>query len=78
MNLRTILLAVAGVAIPSPATSPSPAGENDLARLDREIKAAQSRVGDLEKNVADLQKQVEMKTRQIAELEKKEAAKSAK
>jgi pilus assembly protein FimV len=42
---------------------------------DRALKEAQSRVGDLEKNVADLQKLMEMKNQQMAELEKKAAAK---
>jgi peptidoglycan hydrolase CwlO-like protein len=33
------------------------------------VKAAQSRVGDLEKTVADLQSQIAMKNKAIAELE---------
>ncbi len=50
------------------------AREDDRVARERALKEAQSRVGDLEKNVADLQKLVEMKSQQMAELEKKAAA----
>jgi pilus assembly protein FimV len=53
------------------------AREDDKVARDRALKESQSRVGDLEKNVADLQKLVDMKSQQLAELEKKAAAKSA-
>lgn len=53
------------------------AREDDRAARDRALKDAKARVGDLEKNVADLQKLVEMKNQQLAELEKKAAAKPA-
>ena len=51
------------------------AREDDRVARERAVKEAQSRVSDLEKNVADLQKLVEMKNQQMAELEKKAAAK---
>lgn len=62
---------------PSKPTSPAAkaAREDDRVARDRAMKDAQSRVSDLEKNVADLQKLVEMKNQQMAELEKKAAAK---
>jgi len=47
------------------------ASADDLAARDRELKEAQSRVDDLEKNVTDLQKLLEIKNQQIAELEKR-------
>ena len=47
------------------------AREDDRAARERALKDAQSRVGDLEKNVADLQKLLEMKNQQMADLEKK-------
>jgi pilus assembly protein FimV len=50
---------------------------DDLVARERALKEAQSRVSDLEKNVADLQKLLELKNRQFAELEKKAAAKPA-
>jgi pilus assembly protein FimV len=53
------------------------AREDDRVARERAMKESQSRVGDLEKNVADLQKLVEMKNQQMAELEKKAAAKPA-
>jgi len=53
------------------------AREDDRVARDRAAKEAQSRISDLEKNVADLQKLVEMKNQQMAELEKKAAAKPA-
>jgi len=51
------------------------ARDDDRVARERALKEAQSRVSDLEKNVADLQKLVEMKNQQMAELEKKAAAK---
>ncbi|MEA3192206.1 MAG: hypothetical protein QOD26_539 [Betaproteobacteria bacterium] len=53
------------------AAKPAPAGAPSA----DDVKAAQSRVGELEKQVADLQRQVAMKNQQIAELEKKTAGK---
>jgi len=53
------------------------AREDDKVARDRALKESQSRVSDLEKNVADLQKLVEMKNQQMAELEKKAAPKPA-
>ena len=50
---------------------------DDLVARERALKEAQSRVGDLEKNVADLQKLLELKNQQLAELEKRAAAKPA-
>ena len=47
------------------------ARDDDRAARERALKDAQSRVGDLEKNVADLQKLLEMKNQQMADLEKK-------
>jgi pilus assembly protein FimV len=44
---------------------------------ERALKEAQSRVTDLEKNVADLQKLLELKNQQLAELEKKAGGKPA-
>jgi pilus assembly protein FimV len=46
---------------------------DDLVARERALKEAQSRIGDLEKNVADLQKLLELKNQQLAELEKKAA-----
>jgi pilus assembly protein FimV len=62
---------------PSKPASPAAkaAREDDRVARDRALKEAQSRVSDLEKNVADLQKLLEMKNQQMAELEKKAAAK---
>src|SRR6202008_3442412 len=51
-------------------------GDDAVAR-ERALKEAQSRISDLEKNVADLQKLLELKNQQLAELEKKAAAKPA-
>jgi pilus assembly protein FimV len=51
------------------------AQDDDRVARERALKESQSRVADLEKNVADLQKLVEMKNQQMAELEKKAAAK---
>jgi pilus assembly protein FimV len=53
------------------------AREDDRVSRERALKESQSRVGDLEKNVADLQKLLEMKNQQLAELEKRAAAKPA-
>jgi pilus assembly protein FimV len=50
------------------------AQEDDAVARERALKEAQSRVEDLEKNVADLQKLLELKNQQLAELEKKAAA----
>ncbi len=50
------------------------AQEDDNAARDRALAEAQSRVSDLEKNVADLQKLLELKNQQLAELEKKAGA----
>jgi pilus assembly protein FimV len=50
---------------------------DDLVARERALKEAQSRISDLEKNVADLQKLLELKNRQLAELEKKAAVKPA-
>jgi pilus assembly protein FimV len=47
------------------------ASGDDRAARDRELKEAQSRVEELEKNVADLQKLLEIKNQQVAELEKR-------
>jgi pilus assembly protein FimV len=55
-----------------PAASASRAArEDDAVARERALKEAQSRVTDLEKNVADLQKLMEMKNQQLAELERK-------
>ncbi|MGH8689510.1 MAG: type IV pilus assembly protein FimV, partial [Burkholderiales bacterium] len=48
---------------------------DDLVARERALKEAQSRITDLEKNVADLQKLLELKNQQLAELEKKAGAK---
>ena len=53
------------------------AGADDAAARERALKEAQSRVSDLEKNVADLQKLLELKNQQLAEMERKAAAKAA-
>jgi pilus assembly protein FimV len=50
---------------------------DDATARERALKEAQSRVTDLEKNVADLSKLLEMKNQQLAELEKKASAKPA-
>jgi pilus assembly protein FimV len=60
-----------------PGASDRAARADDAAARERELREAQSRVTDLEKNVADLQKLLEMKNQQLAELEKKSAAKPA-
>jgi uncharacterized protein involved in exopolysaccharide biosynthesis len=43
--------------------------------MDRAVKAAQSKVGELEKTAADLRSQIAQKDKEIAEMEKKLAAK---
>src|SRR5688572_25256581 len=53
------------------------ARDDDRVARERALKESQSRVSDLEKNVADLQKLLELKNQQMAELEKKAAAKPA-
>ncbi|MGQ0544965.1 MAG: FimV/HubP family polar landmark protein [Betaproteobacteria bacterium] len=53
------------------------AREDDQAARERELREAQSRVAELEKNVSDLQKLLEMKNQQLAELEKKAGAQAA-
>jgi pilus assembly protein FimV len=53
------------------------AREDDQIARERELREAQSRVTDLEKNVSDLQKLLEMKNQQLAELEKKAGAQAA-
>jgi len=53
------------------------AREDDLVARERALKEAQSRVGDLEKNVADLQKMLELQNQRMAELSKQAAAKPA-
>ena len=50
---------------------------DDLVARERALKEAESRISDLEKNVADLQKLLELKNQQLAELEKRAAAKPA-
>ncbi len=51
-------------------------GDDQVAR-ERALNEAQSRVTDLEKNVADLQKLLELKNQQLAQLEQKGATKPA-
>ena len=53
------------------------AREDDAAARERALKEAQSRQADLEKNIADMQKLAALKSQQMAELEKKAAAKPA-
>lgn len=62
---------------PSKPSAPAAKAARDDDRVAREraLKEAQSRVSDLEKNVVDLQKLMAMKNQQLAELEKKAAAK---
>jgi pilus assembly protein FimV len=50
------------------------AREDDRTASDHALKEAQSRVTDLEKNVADLQKLLEIKNQQLAQLEQKAGA----
>jgi len=53
-----------------PGGTAAASGDDRVAR-DRELKDAQSRVEELEKNVSDLQKLLEIKNQQVAELEKR-------
>jgi pilus assembly protein FimV len=53
------------------------AREDDSAARERALRESQSRVTDLEKNVADLQKLLELQNQQLAELQKKAGAKPA-
>ena len=53
------------------------AREDDAAARERALNEAQSRQQDLERNVADLQKLLALKNQQLAEMEKKGAAKPA-
>ena len=61
----------------APAASGRAARGDDAVARERALKEAQSRVTDLEKNVADLQKLLELKNQQLAQLEQKSAAKPA-
>jgi pilus assembly protein FimV len=69
-------LSKADPAKPAAAESRAARSDDAIAR-ERALKEAQSRVTDLEKNVADLQKLLELKNQQLAELEKKAGAKPA-
>ena len=69
-------LSKAEPAKPGAATSQA-AREDDTASRNRALSEAQSRQQDLEKNVADLQKLLALKNQQLAEMEKKGAAKPA-
>jgi len=61
-----------------PAAAASKAArEDDSAARERALQEAQSRVTELEKNVLDLRKLLELKNQQLAELEKRAAAKPA-
>jgi pilus assembly protein FimV len=60
-----------------PGAASQAARGDDAAARERALKEAQSRIGDLEKNVSDLQKLLELKNQQLAELEKKAGAKPA-
>jgi len=66
----------AGPAKPA-APGAAAAAEDDRVARERALGEAESRVADLEKNVADLQKLLELKNQQLAELEKQAAAKPA-
>jgi pilus assembly protein FimV len=48
---------------------------DDLVARERALQEAQSRISDLEKNVADLQKMLEIRNQQLAELQRKAAEK---
>ena len=50
---------------------------DDVAARDRAIKEANSRIGDLEKNVKDMQKLLELKNQQLADLQKQVQAPKA-
>jgi len=71
-----VRLSQADPAKPAAPGAAAAAGDDRVAR-ERALNEAQSRVADLEKNVADLQKLLELKNRQLAELEKQAAAKPA-
>ncbi|HVC11919.1 MAG TPA: FimV/HubP family polar landmark protein [Burkholderiales bacterium] len=58
---------------PTSAVSKAARGDDRVAR-EQALKEAQSRVADLEKNVADLRKLLDLRNAQIAELEKKAVA----
>jgi pilus assembly protein FimV len=61
-----------------PGAAPSEAARaDDAAARDRALQEAQSRIAQLERNVADQQKLLAMRNQQLAELEKKGAAKPA-
>ena len=60
-----------------PGAASQAARGDDAAARERALKEAQSRIGDLEKNVSDLQKLLELKNQQLAELEKKAGVKPA-
>jgi pilus assembly protein FimV len=60
-----------------PGAASQAARGDDAAARERALKEAQSRIGDLEKNVSDLQKLLEHKNQQLAELEKKAGVKPA-
>jgi pilus assembly protein FimV len=70
-----VRLAKADPQKPSPGAAA--ARGDDLVARERALKEAQSRISDLEKNVADLQKLLELKNQQLAELEKRTAGKPA-
>jgi pilus assembly protein FimV len=60
------------------ATAAAAARADDLAARERAVQEAKSRVADLERNVKDLQGLVELKNKQLADLQKQaEAAKAA-
>jgi len=59
------------------ATGSQAARDDDAAARNRALSEAQSRQQELEKNVADLQKLLALKNQQLAEMEKKGAAKPA-
>lgn len=67
-------LSKAETAKPSAASSRA-AREDDAAARDRALQEMQSRVAELEKNVAALQKLLELRNRQLAELQAKAGAK---
>lgn len=66
-------LSKADPAKPGAAASQAARDDDRVAR-ERALKEQQLRIGELEKNVSDLQKLVELKNRQLAELERKAAA----
>jgi len=66
-------LSKAGAGNPSGAMARAASGDDQAART-RALQEAQSRVAELEKNVSDLQKLVELKNKQLAELQQKAAA----